>query len=57
MAKAKAEVKGEVKAPIVPLPDILKKRSMFSGGSAFGGKSPVVKFTPKTFRITQHKGG
>lgn len=53
----KTEKTQEVKVPIVPLPDILKKRSMFSGGSQFGSRGPLNKFTPKTYRITQHKGG
>lgn len=56
MTKAKEDKKSEIEAPKVPLPEILKKRSMFSGGSAFG-KSPASKFTPKTFRVTQHRGG
>ncbi len=57
MSKAKGDNKEELKAPAVPLPEILKKRSMFSGGSAFDVKGSFQKFTPKTFRITQHKGG
>jgi len=57
MAKAKEEIKEEAKTPALPLPNVLKKKSMFSGGSMFGGHGPVQKFTPKTFRITQHKGG
>jgi len=53
--KSKA-VKPE-EAPKLTLSDLNKAKSKFSGGSSFGNKGPINKFVPKTFRITQHKGG
>lgn len=53
--KSKASKPAEL--PKLTLADLNKAKSKFSGGSSFGVKGPVNKFTPKTFRITQHKGG
>lgn len=53
----KSKVIKATEAPKLTLADLNRAKSKFSGGSSFGGKGPVNKFTPKTFRITQHKGG
>lgn len=53
--KSKAVKQSEL--PKLTLADLNKAKSKFSGGSSFGNRGPINKFTPKTFRITQHKGG
>jgi hypothetical protein len=53
----KSKVVKQTEAPKLTLADLNKAKSKFSGGSSFGNKGPVTKYTPKTFRITQHKGG
>ncbi|QQG41348.1 MAG: hypothetical protein HYV90_04270 [Candidatus Woesebacteria bacterium] len=54
MANDKSKI--EEKILKIPMLNIGKKPSMFSGGRGFQAKSPGARFIPPVVRVTQSKG-